>query len=48
MVKLRTVAEAVSMGKSGDWVDYGLSLAQPILLDRALEKRKTNYQHCTS
>jgi len=44
-MKLRTAAEAVSLVKSGDWVDYGLSLAQPILLDRALAKRKNELKN---
>lgn len=38
--KLRTANESVSAVQSGDWVDYGLSLAQPVLLDAALAKRK--------
>ena len=39
--KLRSAEEAVMIVKSGDWVDYGLGLSQPILLDAALAKRKT-------
>ena len=31
--KLRSAEEAVTIIKSGDWVDYGLGLSQPILLD---------------
>ena len=38
--KLRSAAEAVSVIKSGDWVDYGMTLSQPMLLDEALAKRK--------
>ena len=38
--KLRTPAEAVSVIKSGDWVDYTSTLGMPILLDRALAARK--------
>ena len=38
--KLRTAAEAVSVIRSGDWVDYGMTLCQPMSLDEALAKRK--------
>ncbi len=38
--KLRTPEEAVSAVKSGDWVDYTSTLGMPILLDRALAKRR--------
>jgi len=38
--KLRTPEQAVEVVKSGDWVDYTSSLGMPILLDRALAKRK--------
>lgn len=38
--KLRTADEAVRVVKSGDWVDYTSSLGKPILLDRALAKRR--------
>ncbi|MCF0142792.1 MAG: butyryl-CoA:acetate CoA-transferase [Parasporobacterium sp.] len=38
--KLRTPEEAVSVVKSGDWVDYTVSLGFPKLLDEALAKRK--------
>lgn len=38
--KLRSAEEAVSVVKSGDWVDYGMTLSQPVLLDAALAKRK--------
>jgi len=38
--KLRSAEKAVVIVKSGDWVDYGLGLSQPILLDAALAKRK--------
>lgn len=38
--KLRTPEQAVQVVKSGDWVDYTASLGQPVLLDRALAKRK--------
>ena len=34
--KLRTPREAVQVIRSGDWVEYTLSLAQPYLLDEAL------------
>lgn len=38
--KLRTPEEAVSVIKSGDWIDYTSTLGMPILLDRALAKRR--------
>lgn len=38
--KLRTPEDAVKIVKSGDWVDYVTALGMPILLDRALAKRK--------
>ena len=38
--KLRTPEEAVSVVKSGDWVDYTSSLGKPVLLDRALARRR--------
>ena len=38
--KLRTADEAVKVIQSGDWVDYGFGLGQPVLLDAALAKRK--------
>ena len=38
--KLRSAEEAVKVVKSGDWVDYGLGLSQPIALDAALAARK--------
>ena len=38
--KLRTPEEAVSVVKSGDWIDYTSSLGMPVLLDRALSKRR--------
>ncbi len=37
--KLRTPEEAVSIVKSGDWIDYATNLAFPELLDAALAKR---------
>ena len=40
MEKLRTPEEAVQVIKSGDWVDYTSSLGKPVLLDRALAKRR--------
>ena len=40
MEKLRTPEEAVQVVKSGDWVDYTSSLGKPVLLDRALAKRR--------
>ncbi|MBQ6622659.1 MAG: butyryl-CoA:acetate CoA-transferase [Mogibacterium sp.] len=38
--KLTTPEEAVKVIRSGDWVDYGGNLGNPILLDRALAARK--------
>ncbi len=38
--KLVSVEDAVSVVKSGDWVDYTSSLGKPVLLDQALSKRK--------
>ena len=38
--KLRTPEEAVSVVKSGDWVDYTSTLGKPVLLDEALAKRR--------
>ncbi|MBR1817125.1 MAG: butyryl-CoA:acetate CoA-transferase, partial [Lachnospiraceae bacterium] len=38
--KLRTPEEAVSVVKNGDWIDYTSCLGKPVLLDRALAKRR--------
>ena len=38
--KLRTPDEAVAVVKSGDWIDYTSCLGKPVLLDRALAKRR--------
>ena len=38
--KLRTPDEAVRVVKSGDWVDYTTNVGFPILLDRALARRR--------
>lgn len=38
--KKRTPDEAVSVVKSGDWIDYTSCLGKPVLLDRALARRK--------
>ena len=38
--KLRTPEEAVRVVKSGDWVDYTSNIGFPVLLDRALAKRR--------
>lgn len=38
--KLRTPEEAVQVVKNGDWIDYTTSLGKPVLLDRALAKRR--------
>ena len=39
-LKLRTPEEAVKVVKDGDWVDYTSTLGKPVLLDRALAKRR--------
>lgn len=38
--KFRTPEDAVKCVKSGDWVDYGAVLSQPVALDKALAARK--------
>ena len=38
--KLCTPEEAVSVVRSGDWVDYTSTLGKPVLLDEALAKRR--------
>ena len=38
--KLVTPDEAVKAVKSGDWVDYTSNLGMPVLLDRALARRR--------
>lgn len=38
--KLTTPDEAVKVIKSGDWVDYTSCVGKPVLLDRALAKRR--------
>lgn len=38
--KLTTPERAVQVIQSGDWVDYNFTLAQPIVLDKALAARK--------
>ena len=38
--KLRTADEAVRAVKSGDWVDYTSNVGFPVLLDRALARRR--------
>lgn len=38
--KLCSAKQAVKVVKSGDWVDYGLGLGQPVLLDMALAERR--------
>ena len=38
--KLRTPEEAVKVIKSGDWVDYMTNVTMPVLLDKALAKRR--------
>ena len=41
--KLRTPEQAVQCVKSGDWIDYTSQLGFPILLDRALSRRRTSF-----
>lgn len=43
--KLRTPEEAVKVVKSGDWVDYTTASSMPVLLDKALAKRKEELSH---
>lgn len=38
--KLRSPEEAVSVVRSGDWVDYSVTMGFPLLLDAALAKRR--------
>ena len=38
--KLRTADEAVKAVKSGDWVGYTSNVGFPVLLDRALARRR--------
>ena len=38
--KLRTPDEAVSVIRSGDWVDYSVTMGFPLLLDEALARRR--------
>lgn len=38
--KLRAPEDAVTVVKSGDWIDYTSCLGKPVLLDRALAARK--------
>ncbi|MCR4717405.1 MAG: butyryl-CoA:acetate CoA-transferase [Lachnospiraceae bacterium] len=38
--KLVSAEEAASLVKSGDWIDYTSTLGKPVLLDRALAKRR--------
>ncbi|MFQ9451936.1 MAG: hypothetical protein ACLR1E_14140 [Coprococcus sp.] len=44
--KLRTPEAAVECVKDGDWVDYTSSLGKPVLLDRALAKRRDESARC--
>ena len=38
--KLRTAEEAVSIVKSGNWIDYAMFNGKPVVCDRALGARK--------
>lgn len=42
--KVVTPEQAVQVVQSGDWVDFGFGMGQPILLDAALAKRKGELQ----
>jgi butyryl-CoA:acetate CoA-transferase len=42
--KLRTADEAVTVVKSGDWIDYSFGGGQPVWLDAALARRKADLQ----
>ncbi|MGL6015049.1 MAG: butyryl-CoA:acetate CoA-transferase, partial [Selenomonadaceae bacterium] len=42
--KVVTPEQAVQVVQSGDWVDFGFGMGQPILLDAALAKRKEELQ----
>ena len=51
--KIVSADEAAALVQPGDWVDYGLNLAQPDLFDRALAARKAELRdvkvrHCLS
>ena len=37
--KLTTAAQAVSVVKDGDWIDYGWCTGHPVALDQALAER---------
>ena len=38
--KLTTPEDAVKLVTDGDWVEYGMTTSQPVLLDAALAARK--------
>ena len=38
--KLRTADEAVKVVETGNWVDYTSTLGKPVLLDKALARRR--------
>ena len=42
--KVVTPEQAVQVVQSGDWVDFGFGMGQPILLDAALDQRKEELQ----
>lgn len=37
-----SAAEAVRLVRSGDWIDYGITLCQPDVFDKALPLAKQN------
>ena len=42
--KLKTAQQAVSVIKSGDWVDYGWAITTPVACDQALSERIKDLQ----
>lgn len=40
-----SAAEAVSLVRSGDWIDYGITLCQPDVFDKALATRKAELEN---
>ena len=46
--KLRSPEQAVAVVQSGQWVDYGMALSEPTLLDAALARRKDQLEDVRS
>ena len=40
-----TAAEAAGLVRSGDWIDYGITLCQPDVFDKALAARKAGLRN---